>query len=181
MAIIIAIIVTLQMVATFIRIGSIPVSLVLVPIVVGAAMYGSRAGAVLGAAFGIVVLINCINGLDLGGHALWVVNPPLTAALCLIKGTLAGYVAGVIYSLVSKKYKYFGVAFAAVACPVVNTGIFITAMYFFYRDMLILWAGGSSLLYFSFVGLAGLNFLFEFGTNLILVPGIVRIINAVKR
>ena len=52
-----AIVVVLQSVGSFIRLGSVPVSLVLIPIVVGAAMYGPAAGAVLGGVFSIVVLL----------------------------------------------------------------------------------------------------------------------------
>ena len=47
-AILAAIVVVLQSVGSFIRFGSVSVSLVLIPIVVGAAMYGPGAGAVLG-------------------------------------------------------------------------------------------------------------------------------------
>ena len=56
-AILAAIVVVLQSVGSFIRFGSVPVSLVLIPIVVGAAMYGPGAGAVLGSVFSIVVLL----------------------------------------------------------------------------------------------------------------------------
>ena len=47
-ALLAAIIVILQMVATFIRPGLIPVNLVLPTIVIGSAMYGAKAGALLG-------------------------------------------------------------------------------------------------------------------------------------
>ena len=56
-AILAAIVVVLQSVGSFIRFGSVSVSLVLIPIVVGAAMYGPGAGAVLGGAFAIAVLL----------------------------------------------------------------------------------------------------------------------------
>lgn len=57
-----ALVIVLQLVATFVKIGSFPVTLTLVPIVVGAALYGPRAGAWLGFVFGAVVLIACITG-----------------------------------------------------------------------------------------------------------------------
>ena len=150
MAIFIAIIVVLQVFGNFIKVGTFSISLVLVPIVIGAAIYGAGSGAVLGGAFGVIVLINCINGTDIGGNMLWTANPAITAVLCLLKGILAGFVAGVVYSAVSKKNVYIGVICAALVCPVVNTGIFITAMIFLYRDTLTLWAGDSNIIYYAY-------------------------------
>lgn len=181
MAILIAIIVVLQIVGSFIRFGAFSVSLVLIPIVVGAAMYGAAAGAIFGGVFGAVVLISCISGADIGGNMLWVANPAATVIVCLLKGSLAGYAAGLVYSAFSKKSKYIGTMVAAFVCPVVNTGLFIAAMNLVYRDTLAIWAGGTALLYYSFIGLAGINFLIEAGVNIILSPTVVRIINAVKK
>ena len=47
-ALLIAIVVVLQLVGSFIKFGPVSISLVLVPIVVGAAVYGPAAGAILG-------------------------------------------------------------------------------------------------------------------------------------
>jgi thiamine transporter ThiT len=180
MAILLALIVALQIVATFIKFGSFSITLALTPIVVGAAMYGATAGAVFGGAFGIVVLAACIGGADIGGNILWVANPALTAVLCITKGAAAGFCAGLIYSAVSKKNIYAGVISAAVICPIVNTGIFIAAMSLFYSETLIAWAAGENLIYYALIGLTGVNFLLEFGINLVLSPAVVRIINALK-
>ena len=56
MAIFTAIVVVLQVIATALgRMGLTPPSLVLVPIVIGAAAYGLKSGAWLGLVFGVVV------------------------------------------------------------------------------------------------------------------------------
>jgi thiamine transporter ThiT len=180
-ALLIAAVVVLQIISSFIKPGGFSISLALVPIVVGAAMYGASAGAVLGITCGVVVLINCINGVDAGGYMLWAANPLLTSVLCLVKGGLAGCAAGIVYSALSSRNRFLGVVCAALACPVVNTGIFIAAMVFFYRETLVLWAGDSPILYYAFVGLAGINFLLETTVNLILSPAVVRVIQAVGR
>ena len=179
-AVFVAVVVALQILGSFIRFGAFSVSLVLVPIVVGASVYGAATGALLGGAFGIVVLINCANGVDIGGYMLWSANPPLTAALCLLKGVFAGYAAGSLYARLSKINKFFGVLSAAVICPVVNTGIFILAMICFYRETLVLWAGETHFLYYAFIGLAGVNFLLELCANIVLCPAAARIIKAVN-
>jgi len=180
MAIFIAIVVVLQILGSFIKFGAFSITLVLVPIVVGAAVYGKMAGAVLGGAFGVVALINCINGVDPGGYILWSANPIVTALLCLLKGILAGYAAGAVYSVISKKSIYWGVICAAIACPVVNTGIFLAAMVLFFQGVLTEWAGGADIVYYLFIGLVGINFLLEMAVNIVLSPGILRIIKAAK-
>ena len=52
-----AIVVVLQLLGSFIKVGPFAVSLVLIPIVVGAAVYGVKACAWLGFVFGVVVTI----------------------------------------------------------------------------------------------------------------------------
>ena len=64
LALLAALVVVLQTVASGIRIGPVPISLTLVPIVVGAILFGPGAGAGLGAVFGIVCLIAGITGTD---------------------------------------------------------------------------------------------------------------------
>jgi len=178
-AILSAVIVVLQVAAALLtRFTLLPVSitLTLIPIVVGAAVYGMRAGAFLGGVFGVVVLILCIAGLDVGGNILWVANPLLTALLCIIKGAAAGFLAGAVYVLLVKKNSGIGAILAAVTAPVVNTGIFCLAMVFFYNDILTEWAGGTAVLSFVIFGIAGINFLIELGSNIVLAPIAARIL-----
>ena len=68
LAILTAIVVVLQLMGSFIHIGPVAISLTLIPIVVGAAMLGTSAGAFLGFVFGLVVTIACVNGTDMGGN-----------------------------------------------------------------------------------------------------------------
>ena len=97
-----ALVIVLQLVATFVKIGAFPVTLTLVPIVVGAALYGPKAGAWLGFVFGVVVLIACITNADATGGLLWNLNPFMTALLCIVKGAAAGWVAALVYKALEK-------------------------------------------------------------------------------
>lgn len=176
-----AIVVVLQLFATFIQLGSFSITLALVPIVIGAALYGVAAGAMLGGVFGLVVLIMTISGAGgIGAYMLWAANPLLTLLVIMLRGILSGAAAGAVYQALAKKNKFAGVVCAAIVCPVVNTGLFLLAMHFIFSDFLEMWADGATTVYFLFVGLAGVNFIIELVINIVLSPTIVRILRAVK-
>ena len=172
-AILSSIVVVLQLLGSFIKFGPVSVSLVLIPIVVGAAVYGPAAGAILGCVFSAVVLSQpdtaWFYGLSFFGTVITV----------LVKGMLAGYLSGLTYKLLAKKNTWLGVIFAAIICPVVNTGIFaIGCRLFFWKGLAELGEGNAVL--FLFTGMIGFNFIAEFVTNLICSPVIVRVLHVLK-
>ena len=105
----------------------------------------------------------------------------MTVIVCLLKGTAAGYVAGLVYRAISKKNSLAGVIVAAAAAPVVNTGLFVLAMLLFYQPQLQAWAGDTAVATYIVTGLVGVNFLLELGVNLVLSPTITRLIAAGKK
>lgn len=174
-----AIVVVLQMVGGGIKVGGLfSISLVLVPIVVGAAVYGWDAGLWLGLAFGAAVLIS-------GDAALFMaVDVPGTVATVLVKGMACGLVAGLVYKLFAGKNQILAVLAAALVCPVVNTGVFLLGCRLFFFDTVAQWgaaAGFANAESYMFLGLAGVNFLVEVATNLLLAPVIVRLIKIGKK
>lgn len=177
-----AIVVVLTILCTFIKFGPFSITLALAPIIIGSALYGKKAGAVLGGVFGLVVIITGLLGFD-GGTVLYLCsqNAIATVLICLVKGAAAGYVAGLVYELLAKKNLKFGVVVAGIVCPVVNTGLFIIGMLVFFFEILNSWAGGANLIYYLIVGLTGINFVIELGVNLILSSAIVRIIKVGKK
>ena len=181
LALLTALVVVLQLLAGTIQIGPFSPSFVLIPIVVGAALYGIGAGAYLGGVFGLVVTIACITGADKGGYILWSASPVLTAFICMLKGIAAGAVAGAVYRATSTRHKTAGTVLAAVVCPIVNTGIFVAGMFLAFREILVSWAGGSNVVYYAIVVMVGVNFLVEMGINAVLSPVIVRVIGAITK
>ena len=184
LALLIALVVALQIVSALIPPigGAVSITLTLIPVVVGGILLGKRAGAVLGFAFGGIVLINCVVALDPGGSILWNANPLFTAIICLVKGTAAGFIPACLYELVkgkgqeeNKKRVFAATVVAALSAPVVNTGLFVAGMFLLFKDTLYAWAGGTDIVMYVLFGLAGLNFLVEFIINTILSPAIVRV------
>lgn len=173
-----AIVIVLQALAVVIRpTGLFNISLVLVPIVVGAALYGYKAGAWLGFVFSVVVLFT-------DSAAFMAVNVPGTIITVLVKGTAAGLVAGLVYLLFEKKNRFLAVIAAAIMCPVTNTGLFLVGCLLFFMDTINGWAaaaGFASAGAYMIGALVGVNFLIEMGVNLVLSSAIVTIIRYGKK
>ncbi len=176
-----AIIIVLQVLTTYFPTKPFPITLALIPIIIGSALFDEKAGAFLGGVFSVVVLVMCAIGADLGGAMVWNANPFLCILVCMIKGVTAGYVSGLLYRLIAKKNSIIATIVAGFAAPVVNTGIFIAGLALFFKDILIAWAGGNDLLYYVIFGLTGINFLVELGVNMLLSPIIIKIINAIRK
>ncbi len=174
-ALLTAIVVVLQIVGGAIKIGTFSISLVLMPIVVGAALFGIWSGAWLGFVFGIMVMAT-------GDAALFLaVNVPGTIITVMAKGILAGLAAGAVYKLLEKKNKYVATLLASIASPVVNTGVFLIGCAVFFMDTIKTWAGDGPVFKYMIVGLVGFNFILELAINLVLNPVIVRIVDIGKK
>ena len=206
-----AIVAVLQLLGGSIHFGIFSISLVLVPIVVGAAVYGWQAGAWLGFAFGAAVLLSGdaapFLAIDVFG----------TILVVLAKGTLAGLCSAIIYKVVytlldkysrsqiklmkrqyglgeccetgvlkyiSRNNRYVSVMAAAVVCPIINTGIFLLGCLIFFMPTITEWAAAAGFANagsYMIFGLVGVNFLFELGVNILLAPAITQLISYSKK
>ena len=173
-----ALVIILQMLGAFIRFGPFSISLVLVPIVIGAAVCGVGIGGWLGCVFGLAVIISgdaaAFLAVDVFGTVLTV----------LAKGTLCGLAAGFVYKLLSGKNTYLGVMSAAIVCPIVNTGVFLLGCLLFFMEPVTAWGaalGFENVGKYMIFGLVGGNFLVELGINLVLAPVILRLIALIKK
>ena len=166
--------------------GSLTLSLVLVPIVVGAVLYGAKAGACLGGVFGVLVSVMAIQGqLGVLTNMMVAYNPVLTVTICMLKGIAAGWLAGLVHGAF-KQRPVLGIFAAAAVAPLANTGIFVAGMLTVFRGVMLDFAdgigmGGVGAIYFAIVVLVGINFVIEFGANLLLSPAISSIVKAVKK
>lgn len=181
LAILSAIIVVLQIVSNFVKFGPVNMTLALAPLIIGAAIYGKSSGAILGFVLGFVVLLSGIFGWD-GGFVMMLMpqNAFATILICLVKTTVAGFVAGWVYELIAKKHPLGGIITAGILCPLINTALFVLGMVVFFMSTLEGAAGGETVLYYIIFVLAGVNFLVELAVNMVLASGITRIIAAGK-
>lgn len=177
-----AIIVVLQSLAAVIPVGIFNLNLVLVPIVVGAALYGVMAGAWLG--FVSAVMILCLNA-----QAFLVVSVIGTIITVLGKGIGSGFIAGLVYKALEKINLTLAVVCAAIVCPIVNTAVFLLGCWLFFLPTITgwgeAWAASTgktsfSVVEYMLVGLVGTNFLIELAISIVLSSTIVRIIQIGK-
>ena len=180
-----AVVVVLQMFVS-IPLGMFTITLTLVPIMLGAILFGPASGAFLGGVFGVVVAIQVATGAAGAASSLMLAQAPfITVFLCVLKGAAAGLASGLVYKAISKLEKpNLAVILSAVCCPIVNTGIFCLGLTVFYNNLLNEWAiGGGFASAFTFIilGLIGLNFVVEFAVNVLLIPVALRMIKIVKR
>ena len=178
MGLLTAIVVVLQIFASGIQLNPVTViTLVLAPIIVGAAMYGWKAGAWLGFVFSVVVLIS-------GQAAFFMaMSIPGTIVTVLLKGTLAGIAGGLAYRLIEKENRVAAVVTAGIVTPLVNTGIYILGCLVFFKDFLQagVEADGRGLFAYIIFVMVGMNFVIELAINLVLSSAIVFILNLVQK
>lgn len=178
LAILTAVILVLQLTGFVIKLPFLgtPVSLVLVPITLGAMILGPVSGAFLGLVFGAeVYIVGGVMGTDPFTAFLFQDAPVATAGICLIKSTLAGYLSGLVFKLLRDKNRVAATFSAAVVTPVVNTGVFILGCLLIKSTLEGFMAKNGfdgSVVYFLIIGCAGINFLLEAGLNLILAPAL---------
>lgn len=172
-----ALVFILQYLSLFMRFSMFSVTFVLLPIIIGAATCGYKIGIWLGFIFGVAVLATGdaapFLAIDYFGTIITV----------LLKGTLCGLAAGLTYKALQKYNHYLAILAAAFVCPIVNTGVFLLGCKIFFLEEIAAWgvgAGFNNVTAYMFLGLAGGNFLFELGTNLLLSPAVVRILKLLK-
>ena len=163
-------------------IGAFNITFSLVPIMVGAILFGAGTGAFLGGVFGVVVAVQVVTGMaGVLSFEMFTLHPVITLSLCVIKGVAAGFASGILHSALKSK-KTLGVVLSAVACPIVNTGIFVAGLFVFYYPLMESFAASSAFagaVAFIFLGIVGLNFVVELLINVLLVPVVLRIIKIV--
>ncbi len=178
LAVLLALVILLQALGGTITVGAVQLNFTLIPIVLGAVLFGAIAGAILGFACGVVVLIQVIAGAVPFYTLIWTNDPIATTLTCLLKTTVAGYVAGLLYKALQRKNKTVALFATAGIVPVVNTALFIVGCLFMTNSVHTI-ADGQNVLVFILVSLVTFNFFVEFALNLLVAPALGRVLDAV--
>ena len=111
------------------------ITFTMIPVAVGAVLYGPSGGALIGGVFGAVSFLQCL-GYSPFGAALLAINPFYTFIVCVPTRILAGLLAGLIYRLLKKGFKSDipALLVSSLAAPVFNTLFFMSSLtLFFYK------------------------------------------------
>ena len=170
------IIILLQLFASGLRIGPVPISLVLIPIVVGAVLYGPAIGAFLGGVFGLIVIIMIVVGMDPASMAMMQFNAVGTVITCMVKGILAGLVSGLVYKMFAKtKNKKTGYVLASACAPIMNTGFYVLMVITIFKGLMenAYKIQGIGAVFATIMAMIATNFIAEVATTAIIAPIVI--------
>lgn len=170
----IAISFVLTIIGNNISIGPVAINLSLIPIAIGAIMYGPIAGLAIGMVNGLAVLLAPSTSVFLSHNVFF------TIVTCLLKTGLAGLIAGFIFKLFKKVNYSFAVILSCVLIPIINTGIFAGCVFLFFYDLLLKGQGANAFVYFCLT-IVGWNFIFELLVSSILSPTIIHVTRTVQK
>ena len=161
-----ALIIVLQIIASYINISGFPITLTLIPIIVAGAIFGPLTGALLGLVFGAIVTIMVINGVDVAGAAMFASKPIITVLICLTKGCMCGLLSATVYKLLKNKNNKIALLLASATAPIINTSILYIGLILFFDSSFKAMIG-------AFVSI---NFVIELLINVLLSPGLLNLI-----
>lgn len=163
-----ALVIILQLFSNYVTFGPVSITLSLIPIVIGAILYGPLGGLYLGLINGAMVIIAPSTLASFMPY-----NALATVLLCLVKMGVAGLFSGFIFLLFKNKNPRLGVILASIIVPLTNTGLFIGGALLFFWGLLEEWAGaGGDVITFLFISVIGINFIIEFVVNSVLAPSL---------
>ena len=170
--ILLAIEIVLQLIGNYVVIpgGFANLNFSLIIITLGALMYGPVVGGFLGFISGLMTLLSPSTI-----SYFFSVSPLGTILTCILKTTIAGIVAGFISLAIKKNHDTLGSILASIATPVINTGIFAIFCIIFFKQRL-LEINSSDVTAALFLGMIGLNFIFEIIITVIVVPSLYKIV-----
>ena len=150
--------------------GFVNINLSLIPITLGAIMFGPIVGGFLGFMSGVIVLCSP-NTIQM----FMQISPVATVFTCLTKTLIAGVVVGFTSKLL-KKYPIANGITGAILVPLLNTFIFSLFCFFCFKDGLIQQGFKLDSYGSIFTVLIGINFLFEILINVLIVPLLYKVI-----
>ena len=147
-----------------IHLGTIEITLVMIPVAIGAIVLGPWAGAILGGFFGLTSFMQClgIGVTSAFGATLLSISPAYTLILCFVPRILMGFLVGLVYQLMSKAIKksVINCSVASVLSALLNTVFFMSVLMLLFgkTDFIMGFRGEMKLMPFliAFVGINGL-------------------------
>lgn len=168
-----ALVVVLQLFSNYVQFGTVSITLALIPVVVGACIYGPLGGLFLGLVQGAIVIVAPSTLAS-----FMPINAFATVFTCLLKSALAGLGSAFAFKLLKNKNLYAASIVAAIVAPIINTGVFTICAFTMFLDTLKSWCGdGNDLIVWYLTMMIGINFIIEFAVNSLLSPVVYQVYN----
>lgn len=170
----------------YIKTLGLEITLLVVPVAVGAIVLGPVSGAILGGVFGITSFIQCF-GFSAFGAVLLGINPFGTFILCMVPRILMGWLTGLLFTNMKRidRRGTISYAVASLAGPLLNTILFmITLSLFFYQTDYIQGIAqklGTNNIFAFILAFVGINGLVEAGVCFILGTAVSKAIGMFAR
>ncbi|MBQ8267947.1 MAG: ECF transporter S component [Clostridia bacterium] len=119
--------------------GAFSITLMTIPVALGAACTGISGGTILGFVFGLTSFLQAFGigfMIDPSATPLFNENPFGYAVTCFVPRILTGLVAGLVFSLFEKKDKIniWSFAISSALVPILNTAMFMSSYVLFYSN-----------------------------------------------
>ena len=119
--------------------GAFSITLMIIPVALGAACTGVLGGTILGFVFGLTSFLQAFGigfMIDPSAGILFAENPLGYTITCFVPRIITGAMAGLIFSLFEKKGHtgVFSFALTSAAVPIFNTALFMSSYVAFYSN-----------------------------------------------
>ena len=113
----------------YIKTLGVEITIVMIPVTIGAIVIDEKSGAILGTVFGLTSFAQCFYSSPFGA-ALLAINPFYTFIICLVPRILMGYLGGIFYRLMRKydKGNFWSILLTSIITPLLNTILFTSIM-----------------------------------------------------
>jgi uncharacterized membrane protein len=160
----------------YISYGALSITLIHIPVIIGACLLGVKAGAALGAVWGVSCIIKAITAPPSPLEGIIFRNP----LIALIPRILMGIAAGLVMYAVQKKSKVLGAVLASIAGCLTNTILVMGGIYLIYGEK---YGDALNISSISFGGLTnyiltafGINAVIEIAVAIIITVPVVKAI-----
>ena len=171
--------VVFQVIGNLFTIGPVSINVSLIPIAMGAILYGPLAGLFLGVINGLVVIFSPAT------QAVFFSQAPLwTIVICLTKTGLAGLISGLVFKLFLNKSRtimIIGMVISSMLVPLINTGIFFIAVMTAFKKILNTNGLSDAQFYATYFIAILPAFLSELIVNILLAPTIISMIKIITK
>lgn len=180
----------IMIVLEFTGLGIIPIgfgfeiTILTIPVVIGAMTVGKGGGAILGGVFGLLSLSECF-GKSAFGTLLFGLNPFACVLICLVPRILIGFIAGLVFDALKNRdrTKVVSYAVSALTGSLVNTVLFVGGVMAVFRNnttfiqTITEWGLPTNTVWALVWGIVGVNGVVEAVFNTIIGAAIAKTLN----